>query len=255
MTDLQSAAKSILEKCGTTPGYPIRLINAYSISCAVRDPEYMAAMAGYGQNYADGLPLACYLSWTADGRPRANLRVRGPSLFEAVLEASQGTGISHFFLGGSPRTLNKLEQKIKQQYPNILAAGYYSPGISELDDGFIEECLEAVRPHPADIVWVGLGTPKQDFISAILSERVGATCIGIGAAFDFVAETTPQAPKVIQASGFEWAYRLATEPRRLWRRYTFGSFYFLSFVARDLAARFRVAETNVNSAHGNKTKT
>jgi N-acetylglucosaminyldiphosphoundecaprenol N-acetyl-beta-D-mannosaminyltransferase len=114
-----------------------------------------------------------------------------------------------------------------------------------------EFVLENVVAQRADIVWVGLGTPKQDLVVAHLAERaaasgIDATFVAIGAAFDFIAGTKRQAPPWMQRHGLEWLHRLTVEPRRLWKRYLVGNSRFIAGVIRDRP----VVLTDVAAANG-----
>ncbi len=96
-----------------------------------------------------------------------------------------------------------------------------------VDSSFLDDVSKRVNAADPDIVWVALGTPKQDFCTAALCKMVQRPCVGVGAAFDFVAGTISEAPAFFQKFGIEWIYRFASEPRRLWKRYVFGNFTFI----------------------------
>ena len=113
-------------------------------------------------------------------------------------------------------------------------AGALSPPFRPLTPQEDENVVQSIRAASPDIVWVGLGTPKQERWMAAHLERLGVPAlVGVGAAFDFLSGRKPQAPRWVQRSGLEWLFRLATEPRRLWRRYAeYPRFALL--VAREL---------------------
>jgi N-acetylglucosaminyldiphosphoundecaprenol N-acetyl-beta-D-mannosaminyltransferase len=147
-------------------------------------------------------------------------RVYGPDLMDAVLHKAVEAGWSSYFLGGSEDVLTKLVATLGARYPGLAVAGHESPPfrpLSEEEDAAIVDRINAAAP---DIVWVGLGTPKQERFMASHREQLHAPIlVGVGAAFDLVAGTLPQAPQWMQRNGLEWAFRLGAEPRRLWRRY------------------------------------
>ncbi|MDJ0362571.1 WecB/TagA/CpsF family glycosyltransferase [Rhodococcus sp. H29-C3] len=178
-----------------------------------------------GLNFPDGAPIVWFMK-VRSGHGKAS-RVRGPSLFKETLKASQSTEIQHFLLGTTTETLDKLTDSINMNYPGVKIAGTFSPPFAPVNNAMIKECLVAIEATRANIIWVALGTPKQDFLANELSMKSGRPCIAVGAAFDFVAGTVKEAPPLIQNSGFEWAYRFAMEPRRLWRRYLIGNMHFL----------------------------
>nr|WP_235387251.1 WecB/TagA/CpsF family glycosyltransferase [Rhodococcus sp. B7740] len=166
-------------------------------------------------------------------------RVRGPSLFVETLRQTEGTAVRHFFLGTTDETLRRLTDAIETNYPGAQIAGSYSPPFAPVSPEITASCTAEVRKTNATIVWVALGTPKQDFLAQALAEKVGLPCIAVGAAFDFVAGTTKEAPTWIQNSGLEWLYRFASEPKRLWRRYLIGNIQFLRSATGELLANTR----------------
>src|SRR5690606_5511415 len=165
----------------------------------------------------DGTPMV-WLLW-ASGH-RAAERVYGPDLMLAVLEMSVMRGYRHFFYGSSETTLTRLETSLRARFPGLVIAGSHSPPFRPLtarEDDAVVEMINAARP---DIVWVGLSTPKQERWMADHRDRLEApVLVGVGAAFDLHAGIVRQAPRFVQRSGVEWLFRLAMEPRRLWRRY------------------------------------
>ena len=146
----------------------------------------------------------------------------------ASVNASQSSGTSNFFLGATANTLGRLTTRLGAEFPLAAIAGSYAPPFAPFTEALLDVCSERVIASKADIVWIGLGTPKQDFVAQELARRTGRPCVGVGAAFDFAAGTVSEAPKWIQQSGFEWAFRFMSEPRRLWRRYLIGNAHFIS---------------------------
>jgi N-acetylglucosaminyldiphosphoundecaprenol N-acetyl-beta-D-mannosaminyltransferase len=144
-------------------------------------------------------------------------RVYGPDLLLAL--ARRG-GYRHYFYGGAPGVPEQLVSNLKSKFPSIDVAGIYSPPFRSLSAKEDETASALIRSSQPDIVWVGLGTPKQErWMASHVNRLKGAVLIGVGAAFDFHAGTIKQAPRWIHRSGFEWLFRLVIEPRRLWRRY------------------------------------
>lgn len=205
----------------------VRLSNAYCVALASKTPEYREILTGPGINFPDGAPVAAMMKLKCARNKRRPRRVRGPSLFEETLSAAEQTPLRHYFLGGSTHTAQQLGLRLEQEVPKLKIAGIYSPPYSEVDSAFYELVLPRILEARPDIVWVGLGTPKQDFATLRLATSLGVPCVGVGAAFDFFAGTVRQAPRSIQDSGFEWLYRLSQDPKRLWRRYLFGNVRFL----------------------------
>lgn len=209
----------------------VRLVNAWCVVVAQDDLQYRAIVNGPGLTLPDGAPV---LRAMRRNRSAAEAeRVRGPSLFEATLDRGRGVGLRHFLLGGEPATLELLATAIDAKYPGAEIAGAWSPPFGEVDDALINESVSRILDSGAEIVWVGMGAPKQDTVGAAIVGHTGLTAVGVGAAFDFLAGTVLEAPTWAQEAGLEWLFRLLREPRRLWRRYLVGNVRFLWIVFRQ----------------------
>ncbi|WP_082479457.1 WecB/TagA/CpsF family glycosyltransferase [Agreia sp. Leaf283] len=212
---------------GASEAISVRLSNAYCLALTSENPEYARLLSEKGLNLPDGYPVAKLMKWKTVARGLRPERVRGPSFFVDVLAKSQTTNTRHFFLGSAPSTLQKLRNEVSTRFPGVIVAGSYSPPFAEVDEAYLANIEKHVLVESPDVIWVGLGTPKQDFVAQALTDRLGITTAGVGAAFDFVAGTVSEAPVWVQKSGFEWFYRFIAEPRRLWKRYLFGNAKFL----------------------------
>lgn len=213
----------------------VHFANAYTVALADSDPEYAALFArSSALNLTDGMPVA-WVGRRAYGRSSAEWpRVYGPDVMQAVL--SRG-GLLHYLLGGDERTLSALRGEIERRFPAALIVGAESPPFRALVDQERRDQDRRIRDSGAQIVWVGLGTPKQDWEVARLIEGLPVVALAVGAAFDFIAGTKPQAPVWMQRTGTEWLYRLASEPRRLAKRYLWGNPRFLRAAARNPGLR------------------
>ena len=215
----------------------VRLANAYNVALATKDRHYRQLLTDEGVNFPDGTPVVWFMRRKSHGS--IPMQVRGPSFFSDALEAGVESGMRSFFLGGTPDTLTLLQARLRERLPGIQIAGVYSPPFAPVDEAFLQGCVERVDTENVDVVWVGLGTPKQDYVGTALAKRLGLPVVNVGAAFDFVAGTVREAPVWMRGSGFEWAYRLAREPRRLWRRYLVGNAVFLYSALRFELSRGR----------------
>lgn len=211
-------------------GQDIHLINAYSVALAESDTSYRQCLRDASHNLPDGKPLA----WVTTLSAAPLKQVRGPALFESVFDLGRDYGLTHFLLGSTPETLDLLEAALGQRYPGVQIVGKYSPPFRELTDLDLDLQDSHILKSNPHIVWVGLGTPKQDLEARRLARDKGFFAIAVGAAFDFSAGTKKEAPRWIGQLGFEWLYRFASEPRRLWRRYLVGNFVFLRAVVKGL---------------------
>jgi N-acetylglucosaminyldiphosphoundecaprenol N-acetyl-beta-D-mannosaminyltransferase len=182
-----------------------------------RDETLRLIHARAGLVTPDGMPLV----WLAHLGGRSHVeRVYGPDLMLACCERSLLTGARHFFFGGAPGIAERVAARLSGRFPGLAVAGTYCPPFRPLSADEDQRLIEEINATNADIVWVGLSTPKQERWMADHVGRLRApVLVGVGAAFDFHAGIKPQAPPWMQRCGLEWSFRLATEPRRLWKRY------------------------------------
>jgi N-acetylglucosaminyldiphosphoundecaprenol N-acetyl-beta-D-mannosaminyltransferase len=198
---------------------------------ARRDPKYLAAVNAAGMVTPDGMPVV----WLARSRGCKEVtRTYGPDLMLELCNHGQDLGLRHFFYGGTEDTLQKLQQKLRESYPQILIVGSYAPPFKRQVWQEDKEIIDRINNSAADIVWVGLGSTKQDFWMQLHRPLLNAPVIvGAGAAFDFCSGVKPQAPRWMQGCGLEWFFRLCCEPRRLWKRYLIGNSLFLIYLVKD----------------------
>jgi len=211
-------------------GRSIHFANAYNIALAENDPEYQALMNQGDYVFTDGTPVV----W-AGRRIHPNVtweRIYGPDVMEWALRNSTIKGPRHYFLGSTEQTMTKLLKNIELKFPTATIVGYECPPFRDLTAAELRERDKRIGESHATVVWVGLGTPKQDYETRRLARNLPVTAMAVGAAFDFLAGTVRQAPKWMQKSGLEWSYRLAREPRRLAQRYFWGNPQFIRSVLR-----------------------
>lgn len=236
-TNLSDATEKVLQlakghsKSGTGTGTSIRLVNAYSIRCASNLPDYKRALTDEGLNFPDGKPVAALMQKKGPGKA---YQVRGPSLFRLVLDRGQSRQVRHMLIGGTAATLESLTARLSEDYPRAVIVGQWSPPFGPVDAKFVEDAKERIRDANPQIIWIALGTPKQDVAAARLAQEVPGVYIAVGAAFDFVAGTKKECPEFLRALYLEWLYRLSQEPRRLSQRYLIGNAVFLSIALREI---------------------
>lgn len=221
-------------------GLGVHFANAYTVALADSDAAYGRLLARPGSvPFTDGVPVA----WVGRrGYPSVAdswERVYGPDMMEAVFDASGPHGPYHYLLGGSPQTLVVLEARLAERWPSAVVVGAESPPFRPLSAEEVAAQDGRILDSGATIVWVGLGTPKQDWEVARLTASLPVMAMAVGAAFDFLAGVKPQAPAWMQRSGTEWLFRLASEPRRLAHRYLWGNPRFLVAAAREPGLRLR----------------
>jgi N-acetylglucosaminyldiphosphoundecaprenol N-acetyl-beta-D-mannosaminyltransferase len=209
----------------------VTLTGVHGIMESVRDEEIRRIHNAAGLVLPDGMPLV-WLLW--HGGFKFADRVYGPDLMPALFAHSQQTGYRHFLYGATPRTLELLQGNLKRKFPNAEIVGTHAPPFRPAGADEDEAVIELINATGADIVWVGLSTPKQELWMARHRHRLLApVLIGVGAAFDFHAELVRQAPRWLQRTGLEWAFRLAVEPRRLARRYLRNNPAFLMLLVAE----------------------
>ncbi len=221
------------------------LAPAHNILACQSDPSLKVDFNRAGFVAADGMPMV----WIArrSGYPKAE-RVYGPDLIEAVCKHSAGMGFRHYFYGAEPGVAGNLADLLQHRYPGLQVAGAHAPPFRPLSCD--EWQAEAARINSAepDIVWVALGSPGQErWMAGMRSSLHAAALVGVGAAFDFLTGSKPQAPRWMQRSGLEWLFRLATEPRRLWRRYLGYPLFVVWYVMQLLGIRNYPAPSDMPS--------
>jgi N-acetylglucosaminyldiphosphoundecaprenol N-acetyl-beta-D-mannosaminyltransferase len=182
------------------------------------DVALREAVDGAAFTVPDGQPLVWALR--ALGHD-LDTRVYGPELMARACARAVRNGQRHYLYGGrDDEALAQLNTNLRERFPGLQLVGGYAPPFRTLSGNEMDEIAARINAARPDVVWVGIGVPKQEKWMAAMRERLDApVLVGVGAAFDFHAGLVPQAPAWMQRSGLEWAFRLRQEPRRLWRRY------------------------------------
>lgn len=205
-----------------TQKYYVSTITAYTVMRGLEDQRIFSALKHADMRTADGMPLVWIQHY--QGFKSAE-RVYGPNVMLALCGKKN---VSHFLYGGLPGIPEKLTASLQQKFPDIQIVGAFSPPIAEVGTTPDPEIVEMLNRSGAQVVWVGLGSPKQDLWMELYRPILNAPLlIGVGAAFDFHSGTKTQAPQWIQKSSLEWLFRLTQEPGRLWRRYFVYNFRFV----------------------------
>ena len=227
---LEEATSAILQLARSGRGAAVHLCNSYTLSLAETDAGYRARLNQAELNLPDGAPVA------AVGRLRgAGTRgpVRGKDLFESVMDAGRADRTSHVLYGSTPEVVAAARSELEAKYPGVEIVAAESPPFRQLTAEERDALVQRLIDCRAQVVWVGLGTPKQDDFAEEMKARYAAVYVAVGAAFDFVAGSKKEAPRWLHGTGLEWVHRLGSEPRRLWRRYLVGNLVFLRGVVRE----------------------
>jgi len=203
----------------------------YSIMLSQNRPKFRQALNHATITTADGRAVA----WACKYYGYSNAKqVRGADLTRLVCRMSAQKGLSNFFYGGTEELLEKLVRNLHQQYPQLQVAGTYAPPFRPLTPGENKAILEIINASQPDIVWIGLGAPKQElWMAEHFQDLQASVMVGVGAAFDFLSGVKAEAPRWMQRVALEWLFRWATEPRRLWKR----NMYHPIFVAQVILQR------------------
>lgn len=207
------------------------IVNVHTLVTAMRDSHFYEIMQNAGMNTMDGQPL----KWYANLVCQAGMidRVCGPELMLRCLEQGVEREWRHYFLGGRPEVLDILESRVQERFSGVKIVGSYSPPFRLATEAEETDIVKQINESKADILWVGLGAPRQEeWIHRNLHRLEVPVCVGVGAAFDFHAGSVTRAPSWMQKSGLEWLYRVVADPR-LFRRYLATNPPFLWMFIRD----------------------
>jgi N-acetylglucosaminyldiphosphoundecaprenol N-acetyl-beta-D-mannosaminyltransferase len=233
-TTYEGAAKLIATWAQAGLAKTVCAANVHMVMEGYDKPEVQKAVNRADLVTADGVPLV----WTlrALGISKAT-RVYGPTLMLHVCKEASHHNLPVGLYGSTPEVLAKLEHNLLEQFPGLTIAYRYSPPFRELTPQEEQEVTKAVQESGTRILFVGLGCPRQELWMDAHKGRFPTVNLGVGAAFDFHAGTVRQAPALLQTLGLEWLFRLAMEPKRLWKRYTKHNPRFVYFVLLQIFKR------------------
>ena len=217
----------------------VTLTNVHAVTESQYDPALKSALNSADLVLPDGMPIAWAGNIAGHGLKD---RVCGPDLMLKFIQRTSHRGYRHFFFGGAEGVADELAAKLKKMCPEMVVAGTYCPPFRPLTRPEEAELAKLVNDQ-VDVLWVGLGCPKQEkWMHEHQHLRIGVM-LGVGAAFDFHTDRIARAPRWMQQSGLEWVFRLSQDPRRLWRRYlVYNSLFLVFYLSQQLnLRRFEVA--------------
>ena len=213
------------------------LTNTHGVVEMQADLSLLATNNSAGITTPDGMPIV-WLGRLAGFRSLT--RSYGPDIMRAAFEYGRPRGYRHFLYGGLPQVAERLAERLRREFPDVEIVGTHTPPFRPLRPGEVFEVAEMINRASPDIVWCGLGCPKQDRWMAQFRPLLTApVLVGVGAAFDFLSGRIRQAPTWIQNAGLEWLFRLTQEPKRLWPRYSRVIPKFIYYVGRDYFRKSR----------------
>jgi N-acetylglucosaminyldiphosphoundecaprenol N-acetyl-beta-D-mannosaminyltransferase len=230
MSEAVDRVASMLEEVRGRAAHVVTM-NAQFVEIAHQQTRFAEVLRRADLSVADGLSLVWASRWLGQFVPE---RVAGADLMVRLCEAAAFSGKSVYFLGGSPGAAACAAERLSKDLPQLVVAGVDCPPKGFLDDE--DECsrvakrIEAAKP---DLLFVGLGAPKQEYWIERYAYLPAKVMMGIGGSFEFLAGFRKRAPVMIQKIGFEWLWRLCIEPRRLWKRYLVGNTIFLFVVLKQ----------------------
>ncbi|MBI4729856.1 MAG: WecB/TagA/CpsF family glycosyltransferase [Acidobacteria bacterium] len=209
----------------------VSAITVHTVMEARADPSARDDLETADLVTPDGMPLVWGLRLLG---AREATRVYGPDLTLAVCGEAARRGVPIGLYGGTPVVRERLAERLRARFPGLAIAYAWSPPFRELSEEEDRVAMAAIEASGARVLFVGLGSPKQDRWAAAHRGRLPAVMVAVGAAFDFLSGAKRQAPRWMMPLGLEWAFRLASEPRRLWRRYLVHNPRFVALFARQV---------------------
>lgn len=220
----QDFVSGILEMAASSLSDYVCVANVHMTVEAHQNAAFSSIIKNAAIVTPDGKPLTWALRFLKGIRQE---RVAGMDLLPDLLESAAARGLTVFFYGGTPETLEKTSQVLAQRYPKLSIGGTYSPPFRKLSAAEEEDDISRINQSGARLVFVVLGCPKQEKWMASMKGRVNAVMIGVGGALPVLVGDQKRAPVWMQKAGMEWLYRLAQEPRRLFKRYLITNSIFL----------------------------
>ena len=206
----------------------IHLLAASSIVAAI-DDKYLASIFSSGFSLCDSAPLAKIIRLSIPNFDQ----IRGSDFLRQIIKHDTGK-VNHFFIVSNSKIYESIRRYALQVNEHFKICGGIIPEFTDDFSEFYINWASKIKQASADYIWIGLGSPKQDRIAYELSELTGKLCIAIGAAIEFVSGEKKEAPKIIQLLYLEWLFRLASDPRRLIKRYTLENIIFIWLVIKHL---------------------
>jgi N-acetylglucosaminyldiphosphoundecaprenol N-acetyl-beta-D-mannosaminyltransferase len=228
VVDYRSAASRIMLAAAERRSYAVSALAVHGVMCAVRDIELRRCLNDFDMVTPDGQPVRWALNWLHGSGLRD--RVYGPTLVHKVLQQAAVDGLPVYFYGSRPEVLSRLQETLAIDVPGLVLAGLEPSQFRTARPGETISLAQRITDSGARLVMVGLGCPRQEMFVAAMRRHLAMPLLAVGAAFDYHAGMLPTPPAFLQRRGLEWAWRLAHEPRRLWRRYLLLNPWYVSLL-------------------------
>ena len=211
----------------------IAICNTNTLVRSYKNSSLQSKINAFDVRTPDGFPVAKVSSYFQSKKQE---RVDGYKVFHETVKKGLKNNLGHYFFGSDEETVEKLKSNLINIYPKINILGHTCPMFSNYEDLVTSSLISDIKNKNPDVVWVSLGFPKQEeFIDLLMShEKLDSNIVGVGAVFDWVAETKIKAPEFLANIGLEWIFRLLQEPRRLFKRYFVDNFLFIIYTIRQI---------------------
>ena len=231
--DYEAAVSRIIAAAQGASSYGVSALAVHGVMTGVDDDEHRYRLNTLDLVTADGQPVRWAMRWLHG--TKLPDRVYGPTLTLEVCAAAAERGLPVYFYGSRPDVLERLVPRLESRFPGLEVAGYEPSKFGQVSDAERDAIVARIRASGASITFVGLGCPRQEVFAYEFRDRLSMPVIAVGAAFDYHAGLLTEPPAWVQRRGLQWAYRLAQDPRRLWRRYLLLN---PRYAVRVLAQRF-----------------
>jgi N-acetylglucosaminyldiphosphoundecaprenol N-acetyl-beta-D-mannosaminyltransferase len=235
--DYQNAVERVVQAARERRPMAVSALAVHGLMTGVLDSEHKYRLNHFDLLVPDGQPVRWALNLLHGTQLRD--RVYGPNLVLAVCASAQEEGLGVFFYGSTRKVLSELRTNLESRFPAFRITGFEPSKFRRLSPEEKNDLAARIRSSGADLVFVGLGCPRQEIWAYEFREALSIPLLAVGAAFPFLAGEVPQAPKWMQDHGFEWLFRLLAEPRRLWRRYLFLNPVYVLLVTLQALGLFR----------------
>jgi N-acetylglucosaminyldiphosphoundecaprenol N-acetyl-beta-D-mannosaminyltransferase len=232
--DMTTVCQEIMRLARRGEGGQVCVANVHMLVEARRDADLRNVLERASLVVSDGIPLVWQLRRHGFGHAQ---QVRGPDLMISLCEAAAAESLPVYFYGGDQALMDALTDVLRRRVPRVRIAGAEAAPLLPRQPEPDGATVERIRRSGARLVFVGLGCPKQEFWMQAYRAQLGAILVGVGQAFGIAAGTVPEAPAWMRRSGLEWLFRVASEPRRLWRRYLVTNTLFGAFLMRETVSR------------------
>ena len=230
VTNMSDTIKYIGGHLDDLRGKYICVSNVHTTVMSYENEEYRKIQNGAAMALPDGAPLSSYSR--RKGYKQAQ-RVTGPDLMLELFAISKEKGYRHYFYGATEETLQSMKEVLERDYPGIQIAGMYAPPFRALTPQEDAQIVAKINESRPDLIWIGLGAPKQEEWMYQHMGQLQGVLIGVGAGFDYLAGYIKRAPRWMQRMSLEWLYRLLQDPKRLWRRYFTSNVKFICLTRMD----------------------